>query len=322
MLFLGLDGGGSKTAALLVDDAGHVRGCGQAGGSNYHSVGMERALASVREALETALNGQTPDAACFCMAGADLPHDFDNLSAQLAELQLGCSFTLRNDVLGALRAGSRFPYGAAVVCGTSFNAAGISRDGQEFRLPALGPISGDVAGARRLATRAVGEAFRSWDGRGEATLLVPMILQALDAPDFETVASRWGQNQISDEQLKNLAPLVFEASEAGDMVAWQMVYDQGVELGTAANAVLRKVDLRETDCDVVLGGSVFYGKGSLLMDTVHAVIHKFAPAVTIKRLDVPPVVGAVLLAADSINAALDASFAANLPPEIRKPSMF
>lgn len=322
MQFLGLDGGGTKTAAVLVDSKGQILGQGTAGGSNYHSLGMDATFASVKQAVESALQDRQPDAACFCMAGGDLPHDFDNLYAKLKELNLNCDFTIRNDVLGALRAGSRFPYGVAVVCGTSFNAAGIGKDGKEFRLPALGPISGDIAGARRLATHALGAAFRSWDGRGEATQLAALILEALDAPDFPTVASRWGQGQISDEQLKSLAPLVFEASEAGDATARQFVYEQGLELAAAANAMLRNVKLAKSDCDVILGGSVFYGKGDLLMNTITSTISTFAPAVTIKRLEVLPVIGAVMLAADSINTSLDADFVTTLPSEMRIAAMF
>lgn len=322
MLFLGLDGGGTKTTALLVDENGRVLSMGHAGGSNYHSVGLEAAFPSVQRAVTDALQGRTPDSVCFCMAGADLPHDFDNLYDRLRALEFACPFSIRNDVLGALRAGSRFPYGVAVVCGTSFNAAGIGKDGVEFRLPALGPASGDIAGARRLATRALGAAFRSWDGRGEPTLLAELILKALDAPDFPTIASRWGQNQISDEQLKSLAPLVFEASASGDAVARQMIYEQGVELGMAANAMLAKVNLRDSDCDVVLGGSIFYGKGDLLMDTIHRTTGDFAPNVTIKRLEVLPVVGAAMLAADQVDRSFSGDFVNTLPESLRIPAMY
>lgn len=321
MMLLGVDGGGSKTIALLVRDDGQIAGIGIAGGSNYHSVGMDAAFPNVRQAFEAALRDHVPDAACFCMAGADLPHDFRALNAQLDTLGIP-TYTLKNDVIGALRAGSRFPYGVAVVCGTGFNAGGIARDGREFRLPAMGPLTGDIPGARRLATRAIGTAFRAWDGRGEPTLLSELILRHFSAPDFETVAVWLGDGTMGDEHIKSVAPLVFEASEAGDAQARQMIYEQGLELGLAANAILRKLDLAGEDVDVVLGGSVFYGKGDLLMDTVRGVILEFAPNVTIKRLDVPPVVGAVLLAADDAGVILPAGWAAGLPRELQVPSMF
>ncbi len=321
MLLLGVDGGGTKTAALLVDSSGHVLGWGIAGGSNYHIFGLDGAFASVKQAVDLALQERLPDAACFCMAAADMPHDFTQLRSKLGELDLHHPFTIHNDVIGVFRAGSRFPYGVGVVCGTGFNAGGISREGEEFRFPSLGAITGDTAGAGDLTVQALGAAFRAWDGRGEPTLLADAILQALGVPDFETIAERWVRRELNHQRLKSLAPLVFEVSEAGDPVARRLLHDQGVELGTAANAILRRLNLADEDCDVVLGGSLFYGKGDLLMNIVHKMVHGVAPRAVVKRLDLPPVVGAVLFAADSIGATIDQqTLRATLPKALQVPS--
>jgi N-acetylglucosamine kinase-like BadF-type ATPase len=320
MLFLGVDGGASKTAALLVDSDGQVLGWGLAGGSNYHTYGMDAAYSSVKTAVDTALQGRRPDAASFCMAAADMPHDFTQLRTKFAELELDCAFSVRNDSIGIFRAGSRFFYGVGVVCGTGFNAGGISKNGEEFRFPSLGQVTGDFAGAGDLAYQAVGAAFRAWDGRGEPTLLADAMLRALDAPDFETVAERWVQRTLTPQKIKTLAPIVFEVSEAGDTVARQLIHAQGVELGTAANAILRRLDLIGEDCDVVLGGSMSYGKGDLLMSTVIETVRSASPAAVVKRLDVPPVAGAVLLAADSVGAAIDVgALRTTLPEQMRVP---
>ena len=191
----------------------------------------------------------------------------------------------------------------------------------EFRLPALGSITGDCAGAHHLAVEAVGAAFRAWDGRGRPTLLADAILRALDSPDFETIAERWVRRELTTETIKSLAPLVFEVSEAGDPVAQQLIREQGVELGTAANAVLRRLDLTEDDCDVVLGGSLFYGKGDLLLNTINETVDACSSSAVVRRLDVPPVVGAVLLAVESTGAVVEEPFVAmlrkTLPAELR-----
>jgi len=318
-----VDGGGTKTAALLVDETGQVLGSGSSGGACYHVVGLEQTFASVKEASEAALAGRAPDVICYSMSAADMPHDFAQLRGAFDEFGFSCPWVIHNDVMGVFRAGSRFPYGVGVVCGTGFNAGGISKTGSEFRLPSLGLVTGDRAGGGYLSTLALGAAFRAWDGRGEATMLSQAILQALDALDFETLAERYVRHELSRGQINALAPLVFEASEMGDAVAQALIRDQGIELGTAANAILRKLDLAGEDCDVVLGGSVWYGKGDLLMSTVNDVIHGFAPKAVIRRLDVPPVVGAVLLAADSIGADVKEHFAetlrATLPEPMRVP---
>jgi N-acetylglucosamine kinase-like BadF-type ATPase len=319
-LFLGVDGGGSKTAALLVDETGEVLGAGMGGPANYHVNGLDGMLRSVRQAVDGALGGQKPDEAAFCLASADMPHDFRQIYGKLPELELSCPFTVYADVMAVFRAGSRFAYGVGMVCGTGFNGGGLAKDGREFRFPSLGLVTGDKGGGGDLGYAAIGAAFRAWDGRGEPTMLQEAILQALDAPDMETLAERWVQRKLTGHHVRDLSPLVFEIAERGDAVARQLIRDQGVEMGVAAVAVLRKLDLTNEDCDVALGGSLWYGQGSLLIDTVKEVVHQAAPRARVKRLDVPPVVGAVLLAADKHGVTLDGSrLRATLPEAFQVP---
>ena len=52
--FLGIDGGGTKTTALLAEAGGGVLGRGQTGSSNYHAVGAATAFDTLREAVHAA----------------------------------------------------------------------------------------------------------------------------------------------------------------------------------------------------------------------------------------------------------------------------
>jgi hypothetical protein len=57
------------------------------------------------ETISQSADATAGDVACFGMAGADMPHDFDQLNASLPQLGLECPFTVRNDVISILRAG-------------------------------------------------------------------------------------------------------------------------------------------------------------------------------------------------------------------------
>jgi N-acetylglucosamine kinase-like BadF-type ATPase len=295
-IFVGVDGGGSKTEALMMDHEGHVLGIGRSGRSNYQICGMEMALTHIRAAVEQALQGRSTDHIVYCLAGADTSADFARLEPELHTLHLGQTMVLYNDVQAIFRAGSRQPYGMAVVCGTGFNAGGIGPDKREFRLPALGAMTGDIGGGEWIGISALGAAYRAWDGRGPQTQLGPAILQSLQMPDMETLAARISQEQILHAQILDLVPLVFEAAAQGDEPACEIIRRQGQEIGLTIMAVLRRLDLLDIPCDVVLGGSVFNGQGALLMDTVYDNLH--APYAELKRLDQRPVIGAALLAAD------------------------
>ncbi|HRE46529.1 MAG TPA: BadF/BadG/BcrA/BcrD ATPase family protein [Aggregatilineales bacterium] len=309
--FLGVDGGGSKTDALILDGRGMVLGKGRSGRGNYHTAGMAEVIANARSAIGQAVaEAQTSGAdlsgtgslalesAAFCMAGADLPQDFTRLREAFTALPLGCSFEVYNDVIGIFRAGSRFPYGVGVVCGTGFNAGGVDQHGRELRFPALGGFTGDRAGGDHLAIEAVGAAFRAWDGRGAPTLLEGAILRLWQKPDYLTLAADYENGTISADQMRALVPLLFETAAAGDALAQGIIREQGLELSTAALTMLRCLDLLGTDCDVVLGGGVFRAANPLLTDTIRDQLASAAPQVVVQRLNQPPVVGAALLAAD------------------------
>jgi N-acetylglucosamine kinase len=48
---LGIDGGGSKTVCILMQDTGEVLGRGEAGSSNYQTIGIKATLQSIESAI-------------------------------------------------------------------------------------------------------------------------------------------------------------------------------------------------------------------------------------------------------------------------------
>ncbi len=248
-VYLGIDGGGSKTEAIAIDSSGAVLGVGLSGKSNYQTCGMVTALKHIREAAEQALAGKKADEIAYCLAGADTRLDFIRLEPELRAFDLGQDITIYNDVLAVFRAGSSQPYGMGVVCGTGFNAGGISQDRREFRLPALGEVTGDFyGGGGWLGMTAMGYAFRGWDGRGTPTQLADVFLKALGMADMETLAEQLSQQSISSRHIHDLVPLVFETANRGDEVARQLIRTLGQEIGITIVTVLRRLDL--LDCSL------------------------------------------------------------------------
>lgn len=331
-LVLGVDAGASKTFALVTDDEGHILGFGQGGPGNHQAVGLEPALAEIRQACEEALTqaGTSPpvDFGFFGLAGADLPVDFALLTPAIEGLNLARRVRIKNDTMVALRAGLKRRWGVAVICGTGFNAGGIGPDGREVQLPGLGALSGDWGGGGDIAQEVIRLICRAWDGRGQPTALTEMVLAALELPSVEELISQLYQSQLDyypgqfdQRRLLALVPLVFEAAYAGDQVAQELLVRVGTEVGVTANAIIQRLGLENTDVEVVLGGSIFKGKGPLLIDTVTQVVHRVAPQATIVLPEFEPVVGAVLLALENlgveVNEGIYANLRASLPDELR-----
>ena len=307
---LGLDGGGSKTHALVVNEMGHVLGFGQAGTSNHQVYGLQPAMMEVQRAVKSALEGAglSPseiELGCFCLAGADLPEDYIMLQEAVHALNLARSVVIKNDTLAALRSGTTRSWGVVVICGTGFNAAGRSPGGEEIVFPGLGPISGDWGGGGTLSREMIRAVMRAWDGRGKPTLLTALVLKALGIDSVEKLLALLYHKQIDPQHLLDLVPLLFEAGESGDQVAQDLIVRMGTEVAVAANALIRRLSLKEEDVEVVLGGSVFKGRGDLMLNTITRLVHEEAPKARIMRPHHEPVVGAVLLALEAAGAVID-----------------
>lgn len=307
---LGVDGGASKTHALVANKMGRVLGFGQGGPSNHQAHGLQPAMKEIARAVMSALKcaGLSPSDVVmgnFCLAGADLPEDYIMLQEAVQELNLAQSVVIKNDTMAALRSGTTRSWGVVVICGTGFNAAGRSSSGEEIVFPGLGPISGDWGGGYMLSQEMIRSVMRAWDGRGELTLLTDLVLEALSVESIDELLTMLYHEQFEQQQLLGLVPLLFDAAERDDHVAQDLIERMGAEVAITANAIIRRLSLIGEDVEVVLGGSVFKGRGTLLLDTITRLIHEEAPKARIVRPRHEPVVGSVLLALEAIGVTID-----------------
>src|SRR4051812_30426564 len=124
-LVLGVDGGNTKTVALVALENGTVVGAGQAGCADIHNApspddGLDEIAAACTRALEAAgASAADLAATAFSLAGADWPEDFELIRRGLEErLELGAEPVIVNDAIGAIRSGTDDGVGVAAVCGT------------------------------------------------------------------------------------------------------------------------------------------------------------------------------------------------------------
>ena len=216
---LAVDGGNTKTLAVVAGADGEPRGRGRAGCADIHNADSPAlALAEIEAAARAALAeaGAEPAdvaSAVFSLAGADWPEDFALLEGALRErLGLRVAPLVVNDALGALRAGSDDWTGIAVVSGT-YNAIGARHpDGRVFHL-GFWP---DAAGGRQLATEGLRAVYRAELGMGPPTALTERALALWGASDAIALLyafTRRGGLPAGEED--RLAPLVIDAADDG-----------------------------------------------------------------------------------------------------------
>ena len=296
--YLGADLGATKTHTLITDETGAALGWGESGPGNHETVGYEGMYASMRVALEQALqasglNKADIAGAGFGVAGFDWASEQEITAQTIERLSLNAPFKFVNDTVPGLVAGSDEGWGVVVVSGTGSNCRGWDREHKrEGRVTGHGVMMGEGTGGTELMHRGMQLVGYSWSKRGPKTSLADALVEYVGAKDLDDLIrgyTTW-EYRIGAEA----APIVFRVAQAGDQVARELIHWAGCELGEIANAVIRQLEFENLSFDVVMTGSMFEG-GSMLIEPMRETIHKLAPKARLIRLNVPPVLGAVML---------------------------
>jgi N-acetylglucosamine kinase-like BadF-type ATPase len=324
---IGVDGGTTKTIALVADERGHIAGASRGGNTNYTgadvTVPMAKVEATARQAFAHAgVAGEEIAIGMFCLAGADWPEDYARRHAYLAGCGLAQRVVVRNDALAGWRAGAltrgRSSYGVVIAAGTGTNTCVLTPDGREWCYGYYASYGGAVDVGRD----AIHAVLREEDGRGQTTSLTPAILDRLRYASAEALQKGITARAVRAEHYAALAPLVFAAAAAGDAVATEVIVRHGLALAEYATAAIRRFDMAELAFDVVLAGSLFKGEGPLLIDTVRAAVLSVAPHARMVLAECEPALGAVMLAYDSLGIEVTDEIRRNLAATAPGPDFF
>jgi N-acetylglucosamine kinase-like BadF-type ATPase len=312
---LAIDGGNSKMDVVLVADDGALLACVNGPGASAQNVGLPAAVRAidrlVRRAASSAglgIDASTPLARHIAayLAGVDTPQEQTAMDGALRGRGWSLTTTVDNDTFAIFRAGTTSHWGVGIVCGAGINAVGIGPDGRVVRFPAIGPISGDFGGGGDLSRHVMWHAVRDEDGRGDATLLRPAVMEHFGMPNVHDVVIALHLGDITQDQLYELPRLLFRVAAAGDPIAVSLVDRQAQEIALLARATTRRLDLFETRTDVVLGGGVVTARDPLLMKRIDSWMAKEAPQAVVRINDVPAIAGAALLGLDELGIGLAA----------------
>ncbi len=307
--YLGADLGATKTHTLIVDETGRALGFGESGPGNHESVGydgMFQAMHSgMEQALDTAgLKKEDITGAGFGVAGYDWTSEVEVTASVIDRLGLQAPYKFVNDAVPGLIAGSEDGWGVVVVSGTGSNCRGWDRDHQrEGRVTGHGVLMGEGAGGTELVHRGMQLIGYSWTKRLPKTALADAIIAYVGAKDLEDLLRGYTMHEY--QVGAGAARLVFRVAEEGDQVARDLICWAGTELGELINAVIRQLEFADLAFDVVTTGSMFDG-GPMLTEPMRATIHKLAPKARLVRLNVPPVIGAVMLGMEAAGSKVTA----------------
>ncbi|KST67461.1 N-acetylglucosamine kinase [Mastigocoleus testarum] len=317
---LGIDGGGSKTTCILMNCSRQLIGRGEAGASNYQSIGIEAAKKSIETAIKESLiasnmiqNIETQNtqvkAICLGLAGVGRPKDIEVVKNIIQDLRdngsLPITWNLQphniiicHDALIALVGGIGHNVGIVVAAGTGSIIFGRNSQGKTKRVGGWGHILGDEGSAYKIAIAGMQAALKSYDGREINSCLLADFQQHLELANIEDLVDVIYRRGWDVKKIAALAPIVDRAAAKGDQVANKIIDDAVEELFKATSTVIEAIFQPGEALEVVTTGSV-WGSSGIREKFVNAMVEIF-PGVEVILPRFEPAYGACLQALGSL----------------------
>ncbi len=312
---IGVDQGGSGTRAVICTPDGRILGVGAGPGACHVFSGMEAAMQATRTAVQAALAqvdmplGEAKNITGG-YTGADWPDEYDLLRAALESLGFACPVRIVNDSIAALRGGTAQPYGAILVAGTGANCAVRAPDGREFIYHYY--HDEDLQGGGAIGRAAFKAICHAETGRPPQTSLRARVLAFFGRPNVDTLIRDLVEGRLSDNRLPEIAPLVFEEAARGDLAAQKIITHFGEGCAGLLVNGLRRLDMLDLELEIVLSGGIFKAKSALLRQILEQDVQTSAPHARFIEARYEPVVGAVLLALESLGIMVRATIQENI----------
>jgi N-acetylglucosamine kinase-like BadF-type ATPase len=241
--FLGVDGGGTKTEFVCMNEGGQVVARTVTGTTYHLQVGYEEAVERIRVGVGGICAELAITPAAFAYAFFGLPafgEDamIDPLLDQACGRILGHDrYRCGNDMVCGWAGSLACEDGINLVAGTGSIGYG-ERRGRSARIGGWGEMFSDEGSAYWIAIRGLNAFTRMSDGRLPAGPLLAGFRQTLGLTnDLDLCAMIMGDQGMARDDVAGLAKIVSQAGEAGDIAACLILDDAGRELATMARSL-------------------------------------------------------------------------------------
>lgn len=294
---LGLDGGGTKTECVLMEESRRVVASSRGGPSNPMRVGFGGALAAVCEAVRVAIANakvSSNDIASLCagLAGTAYPESGRKMRLLLEEEFPGKLVRVCTDMDLTLQAVGD---GAAIVLIAGTGSAAIGRDahGNTARVGGHGYLLDDEGSAYHVGQRAVVESLRHFERTGTDTALGKKILSEIGAATWADLQSR--VYVAPDEVFPRLFPTLLEAVKTGDTAARSLLENCAAALTDLVGDLAERLQLQSQDFLLGKTGGML-GRSAWFDERLDHYLRKAAPHARFSDLQLSPAEAAAHLA--------------------------
>jgi N-acetylglucosamine kinase-like BadF-type ATPase len=306
---LGIDGGATKTKAVIASLEGKILAESISGASSFKSVGKTKAAENLNQAIFTAaeklgMGDISFKSAGFGFAGLNVDEDFKVYKGIVFNEKLKVRINqekvfICNDTRIGLEAGSSAKNKIIIIAGTGSNCFGINETGQQAGCTGWDYILADEGSGYEVSVKALRAVMRAYDGRGEKTILSQAVLDDLGIDNEEDIVGWTYGEAFSKERLGRFARIVCDCAGRGDVISQEILEDEASESILSVSTVVNKLELEDSRFDLVFVGGLFKCK-KYFKNIMMSSLEKKFKGVSFKPLVAEPVQGAIRLALNNL----------------------
>lgn len=310
-LYLGVDAGGTKTHAAIMNSNGEIIGVGVAGTGNWERVGLTAAVRELFVAIDEALQDAHCDRgsvkyASFALAGIDWPTDQEMMAAAIAKNGLGCEPAVMNDAFAVLYAGSPTGNGVASIAGTGGKT--VASDSKQTK-ETLGMHLGEGGGAGQIVSLALELLAKMHHGQVAKTPMFDRVIKELNQKDANSLFQAVARENLGIDEA--LAPMFFDLATNGDEAAIEIVSTTARQHAHDVIGIVSQMDFAG-EIPLIRAGGLHTAENAIFDSAFNQIIDSSGYSFKSNVLNVVPVVGALMHAALVNNGGMSTEVRAQL----------
>ena len=251
--YLGVDGGGSKTTAVVYDEKGNFICKAQGESINYYSVGIENAKQAMKEIIDslTVRSFECTVIGMSALNGRASAEETERFCGGIIESNVT---VMDSDLFVALEAMNCEGECAFVISGTGSMAVCRDENGEISHAGGFGYIIGDEGSGYSIALSAIKTAIRAAENIVAPTSLTEKCLRYFSAENIYELIDIFYEKTVSRKNLAAFAKEVCICAENGDITAHEILRNEAMLL---SQTVLSLIKDKKSDIPVGLWGGIF-----------------------------------------------------------------
>ncbi len=310
-LVIGIDGGGTKTTAILADGRGSILAEETGGPSNFQIVGVDNAAATLFSLVTNVCQkaGRTISevhAVVAGLTGAGREPDQERMRSALEDhaRKFGAQFTrvrIESDARVALEGAFEGASGIILIAGTGSIAFGKTQDREILRTGGWGRLIGDEGSGYVIGREGLAVVSKELDGRGRKTLLTKLVAEQFGLSNQERIIEQVYKDNFD---IASIAPLVIRAATDHDLECERILNRAAFELSELVRGLTLRMEhaTRGPRQKIPLSfiGSLLINE-SVFSKIVKHKIEFSLPQIVVRKPQGSPASGAVLMALTLLN---------------------